>query len=187
VEPIDIHFNRAGDHEKIGPKVILVAVTRTTSLILVLSLSVTAPAQSSTAKSQASPSPDKSSSKQPDQSTDETRDPIERSDELKSKLTLGIYFTPGDRVYDLNLRHQCGPLTAWIAGFYDPKGNKLLRVGAQYDYKKGWLHLVPSIEVETTKGLSGSLYSELGILDALLISDCGYCRCGIALDCVAFD
>jgi hypothetical protein len=37
-----------------------------------------------------------------------------------------------------------------------------LRVGAEYDYKKGWLHLVPSIEIETNKAVGGSLYSELG-------------------------
>jgi hypothetical protein len=143
-------------------KIIRVVVARTIILILVLCFSVTASAQSSVATPQASPSPDKSSSKQPDQAKQEPRDPIESSDELKSKLTFGIYFTPGARIYDLNLRHQFGPLTAWIAGFYDPKSNKLLRVGAQYDYKKGWLHLVPSIEVETTKGVAGSLYSELG-------------------------
>jgi len=37
-----------------------------------------------------------------------------------------------------------------------------MRVGAQYDYKKGWLHLVPTLEVSTTRAMSGSLYSELG-------------------------
>jgi hypothetical protein len=100
--------------------------------------------------------------KQSDQSKQDTRDPIERSDEFKSKLTFGVYFTPGGQAYDLNLRHQFGPLTAWIAGFYDRKNAQLIRVGAQYDYKKAWFHFVPTIEVATTKGVSGSLYSELG-------------------------
>jgi hypothetical protein len=148
--------------DRIGPNVVLVVVTRTIFLILVLCFSLAATAQSSAANPQASPSPDKASSKETDQSEEETPDPIERSDKLKSKLTLGIYFTPGARLYDLNQRHKFGHVTAWIAGFYDPKSNKLLRVGAEYDYKKGWLHLVPSLEIETTKAVGGSLYSELG-------------------------
>jgi hypothetical protein len=148
---------------RIASNVIHAVVARTVFLILVLGISsLSVLAQATSTESQPSLSPDNSAAKQSDQSKQDTRDPIERSDEFKSKLTLGIYFTPGARIYDLNLRHQFGPLTAWIAGFYDPKSNKLLRVGAQYDYKKGWLHLVPSIEVETTKGVAGSLYSELG-------------------------
>ena len=126
------------------------------TLVLVLS-TLTAPAQQTSSNAQPSPSPDSSTAKQPD-----PRDPVERSDEFKSKLTFGIYFIPGERAYDLNLRHQFGQWTAWIAGFYDPKSNKLLRVGAQYDFKKGWLHLVPTLEVSTTRAMSGSLYSELG-------------------------
>jgi len=128
------------------------------AIFLVVTLgiaSLSAVAQTTSATPQPSPSPDSSAAKDP-------RDPVERSDEFKSKLTFGIYFTPGARVYDLNLRHQFGNLTAWIAGFYDPKSNKLMRVGAQYDYKKGWLHLVPTLEVSTTRAMSGSLYSELG-------------------------
>ena len=116
-------------------------------------------AQSSKPQAQASPSPDNPASEQPDQ---EKRDPIESADEFKSKLTLAIYFTRGNRAYDLNLRHQFGPFTAWIAGFYDPQSNKLIRVGAQYDYKKAWLHLTPSLEVATTGAMSGSLSSEIG-------------------------
>jgi hypothetical protein len=142
------------------------STARTALLIFVLALShLSAAAQSTSTRPQQPPSPNDSPSAKADEQSDqqdETRDPIERSDDLKSKLTLGIYFTPGARVYDLNLRHQFGQLTAWIAGFYDPKTNKLARVGAQYDYKKGWLHLVPSLEVETTKGVAGSLYSEMG-------------------------
>src|SRR3989442_13237642 len=109
-----------------------------------------------------SPTPDNPPFEKSEQSKREPSDPIENADEFKSKLTLGIYFTSGARAYDLNLRHQFGPLTAWIAGFYDPQNNKLIRVGAQYDYKKGWLHIVPSLEVSTTRAMAGSLSSELG-------------------------
>ena len=107
-------------------------------------------------------SPSEKSTEKPDSSEQTPTEPVAHADDLKSKLTLGIYFTPGARVYDLNLRHQFGPLTAWVAGFYDPKSNKLMRVGAQYDYKKSWFHFVPTLEASTTKALAGSLYSEFG-------------------------
>ena len=103
-----------------------------------------------------SASPDQSKQKKPD------RDPIENADEFKSKLTLGIYFVRGAQAYDLNLRHQFGRVTAWIAGYHDTNGNRLIRVGGQYDYHKRWFHFVPTGEIETTRGASMSLYSELG-------------------------
>jgi len=99
---------------------------------------------------------DQTDQKKPD------RDPIENADEFKSKLTLGIYFISGAQAYDLNLRRQFGPVTAWIAGYKDSNGNQLIRVGGQYDYHKRWFHFVPTGEIETTKGASLSLYSELG-------------------------
>ena len=144
-------------------RLIPINITRTLALFLVLFITgVAVRSQTPSGKRQPTPSPGDSLSSQPDQSGKELRDPIERSDEFKSKLTLGIYFTPGSRVYDLNLRHQFGPLTAWVAGFYDPSGTRLMRVGAQYDYKKAWFHLVPTLEVSTTKAVSANLYSELG-------------------------
>lgn len=150
-------------HVRTSATNVLAALARSTILVLAICFSLhVALAQSSKPSPQPSPSPDTSSTEPADQSKPE-RDPVENADEFKSKLTLGIYFTPGARVYDLNLRHQFGSsFTAWIAGFYDPKSNKLMRVGGQYDYKKGWLHLVPSLEVSTTKAMSGSLSSELG-------------------------
>ena len=132
----------------------LLAFNRTILFTFVLcSCTLVVLAQSTAVSPTPSPSPE---------SKTETRDPIERSDEFKSKLTFSVYFTNGERLYDLNLRHQFGPLTAWIAGFADPNGTKLIRVGAQYDYKKAWFHFVPTIEVATTKAVSASLYSELG-------------------------
>ena len=90
------------------------------------------------------------------------RDPIENADEFKSKLTFGVYFMRDSQAFDLNLRHQFGPVTAWIAGYRDSSRNQLVRVGAQYDYHKAWFHFVPTGEIETTRGASLSLYSELG-------------------------
>lgn len=145
-------------HRRAEKKLGLPLFVRVVFLSLGVALStLTASAQQTSATPQPSAASDSSTAKQPD-----SRDPVERSDEFKSKLTFGIYFTPGARAYDLNLRHQFGSWTAWIAGFYDPESNKLLRVGAQYDYKKRWLHLVPTLEVSTTRAMSGSLYSELG-------------------------
>src|SRR5258708_8919542 len=151
-------------HKRITATAFLALLARTIFFVLAVWFSHhTALAQSTQAKPQPSPCPDNSSSEQSEQPKQEPKDPVENADEYKSKLTFGIYFTPGARVYDLNMRHQFGSsLTAWIAGFYDPKGTKLIPIGGQYDYKKGWLHLVPSLEVETTRALSGSLYSELG-------------------------
>jgi len=148
--------------ERTSPRVFLISFFCGVLAIFVVCQSPQAGfAQSSRPKAQPSPSPD-SLSEQSDQTTEKHRDPVEDADEFKSKLTLGIYFTRGDRAYDLNLRHQFGPLTAWIAGFYDPNSTKLIRVGGQYDYKRGWLHLVPSLEVSTNRAMSGSLSSELG-------------------------
>jgi hypothetical protein len=101
---------------------------------------------------------DKSPSEQTDQSKQAPKEPIDRADELKSKLTLGIYFLSNARVYDINLRHRFGNVTAWIAGFYDPKGTKLARVGAQYDYKYKWIHVVPTTK-ELVDNLHGGEYS----------------------------
>ncbi|HMG76557.1 MAG TPA: hypothetical protein VK582_23980, partial [Pyrinomonadaceae bacterium] len=50
-----------------------------------------------------SPPPDQSSS---EPSKKEDRDPIEKADEYKSKLTFSTYFTRGNQAFDLNLRHQ---------------------------------------------------------------------------------
>jgi len=102
------------------------------------------------------------------------RDPVQSSDDYKSKLTFGVYFTKDSQAYDLNLRHQFGPnVTAWIAGYADSTGSELLRIGGQYDYHKKWFHFVPSGEIETTKGASLSLYSELGYKTIAMI---GYSR-----------
>jgi len=143
-------------------------VARTQVFCVVLLLTgVSALAQDTSMKPEPSPSPQPAQSETTKQ---DTRDPIERSDEFKSKLTLGIYFTKSGAAYDLNLRHQFGPLTAWIAGFYDRKSNRLVRVGAQYDYKKAWFHFVPTLEVATSKAVSASLYSEWGSGNTIFIA-----------------
>lgn len=119
------------------------------------------------------PSPPPSAS--PDQADQEKTkpDPVENADEFKSKLTFGVYLTKHGQAFDLNLRHQWGPFTAWIAGYHDTNSNKLIRVGGQYDFRKRWFHFVPSGEIETTKGASLSLSSELGYETIAIV---GYSR-----------
>jgi hypothetical protein len=145
-------------HEGIMEKALLRAFARTILLLLVLCFSIhAATAQSKT------PEPQPSPKASPEEPKEDPRDPVERSDEFKSKLTFGVYFTPHGQAYDLNLRHQFGQhVTAWIAGFHDSDGSKLIRIGGQYDYRKGWFHFVPTGEIETTKGASLSLSSEFG-------------------------
>lgn len=156
-------MNRVMIRERNEPTTFLPRLVYTILVMIVLGLSsLSALAQVSSTPPQPSPSPDSSATTQSETEKADLRDPIERSDEFKSKLTFATYVISGAQSYDLNLRHQFGPWTAWIAGFYDTQGTKLMRVGAQYDYKKGWLHLVPSVEVATTRALSGSLSAELG-------------------------
>src|SRR6266853_1103995 len=139
---------------------VVTALARTILVLVFLCASaVVFRPQSGGAKPKASPTPHEpgsvlSTTAQPELSKKEDRDPIEKADEYKSKLTFSTYFTSGNRAFDLNLRHQLGPFTVWIAGFYDPQTNKLLRTGIQYDYHKAWFHFVPSIEVATTKAVS---------------------------------
>ncbi len=166
----------------------LVLSVRSWTILFVLPICLVgfpAQAQSGTSKPEPSPSPDNSTfpslvnpvvdpTPQSDQGKKEDRDPIEKADEHKSKLTFSTYFTSGNRAFDLNLRHQLGPFTVWIAGFYDPQTNKLLRTGIQYDYRKAWFHFVPTIEVATTKAVSGSLSFELGSGKTIVLA--GYSR-----------
>ena len=149
----------------ISPKLIVLVVARALALFLVLIPLRVACAQSPSPTPNASPEAEK---KEP------ARDPVENADEFKSKLTFGIYFEKGIQAYDLNLRHQFGPsITAWIAGYADTNHNSLIRVGAQYDYRKRWFHFVPTGEIETTKGASLSLASELGYNTIAIV---GYSR-----------
>src|SRR5215510_7889581 len=146
-----------------SPALIVRRLVRAMALFVVL-----IPLVGSAQTPSSSPSPDQADKHEP------ARDPVENADEFKSKLTFGVYFEKGIQAYDLNLRHQFGPsVTAWIAGYADTNHNSLIRVGAQYDYRKKWFHFVPTGEIETTKGASLSLASELGYNTIAIV---GYSR-----------
>src|SRR5215471_11186384 len=81
--------------------------------------------------------------------------PVEKADELKSKVTFAVHFAGGDRSYDLNFRHQFGPVVAWVAGFFDPNGIKQARIGAEYDFQRKWLLFIPTLEVGSNGAVAG--------------------------------
>lgn len=107
-------------------------------------------------------SPGATAAQQADQTTQQQPAPVERADEKKSKLTFAVYLLSDDRNYDINFRHQFGHVVAWIAGFFDPKGESQARIGAEYDFQKKWLLFIPTVEVGSSGALAGSLYAELG-------------------------
>jgi len=100
---------------------------------------------------------------EPDQSGQQPQvPPIEQADQLTSKATFAIYFLPGERNYDVNLRHQFGQIGAWIGGLYATRGSSQGRVGVEYDFQHQWLLLIPTLQVATNGAVMGSVYSELG-------------------------
>ena len=106
--------------------------------------------------------PEIASAQQTDQSNQQSPAPVERADDKKNKLTFATYFLSDDRNFDINFRHQFGHVVAWIAGFYDPKGDSQARIGAEYDFQHKWLLIIPTMEVGSNGALAGSLYAELG-------------------------
>ncbi len=100
---------------------------------------------------------------EPDQSSQQPQPaPIERADELKSKVTFAVYYVPNEVTYDINFRHRFGSVFAWIGGFIDPKGGSQGRVGAEYDFQHEWLLIIPTLQVATNGAVLGTVYSELG-------------------------
>jgi hypothetical protein len=107
--------------------------------------------------------PSIASAQEPDQSSqDSDPPPIERADQLRSKLTYAVYYLPGDVSYDLNFRRRFGQVAAWIGAFIDPKGGSQRRIGAEYDFQHDWFLFIPTLQVNTSGGVMGSFDAELG-------------------------
>src|ERR1043166_9592682 len=103
------------------------------------------------------------SAQEPDQSSQQQEPtPIERADDLKTKVTFAVYYLPGEVTYDLNFRSQFGSAVAWVGAFIDPKGGSQGRIGAEYDYQHEWLLFIPSLQVNTIGAVMGSFYAEVG-------------------------
>jgi len=107
--------------------------------------------------------PSIASAQEPDQSSQQPAPtPIEHADDLKNKLTFAVYYLPGDVSYDLNFRHQFGQVASWLGAFIDPKGGSQGRIGVEYDFQHDWFLFIPTLQVNTSGGVMGSFYSELG-------------------------
>ena len=80
-----------------------------------------------------------------------------------NKLTVAYYdFSSGKTGMDLNLRHSFDSSTAWIGGYRQNDGFNQARVGFEYDYRRGWLALVPSAQAASHGFLGVTLYGEAG-------------------------
>jgi hypothetical protein len=78
------------------------------------------------------------------------------------KLTVGVYRADGASTTDLNVRYSAGDWTGWI-GWYGPQSEiRQSRAGIEYDLKRPWLVLVPSMQVASQSFVGGSVYSEVG-------------------------
>jgi hypothetical protein len=88
--------------------------------------------------------------------------PVERSDDLLWKATASAYLVSGHVSGDANLRRQVGPVFAWVGLFHDPGIDTVARVGAEYDWRRGPVLVVPTIVLATNGLQAGQLYAELG-------------------------
>jgi len=98
---------------------------------------------------------------------------VEKADDLAWKATASAYFLPRGPDWDVNLRHKLGDLTAWVGAFVDPHDNPIGRLGAEYDYQRKGLLVIPTLQVGTNGLLAGQIYGEVG---TTLYAILGYSR-----------
>jgi hypothetical protein len=89
--------------------------------------------------------------------------PAEKAPDPRNKLTVSYYdFSSGKEGVDINLRHTFKSSTAWLAGYHESDGFDQARVGYEYDYHKGWLAFVPSVQAASHGFVGATLYAEVG-------------------------
>ncbi len=88
--------------------------------------------------------------------------PVERADDLRNKLTASVYLLPSNQNYDLNVRHKFGAAVGWLGSFVDATGQGQARVGGEYDFQRGPVLVVPTLQIGSNGLVAGQLYSELG-------------------------
>jgi hypothetical protein len=98
----------------------------------------------------------------PAQPTTADTPPVQHADDLKTKVTFSVYGLSDDVNVDVNLRHQFGPVVAWVAGFYDHNGGSKARIGGEYDFQYKWLAITPSLEVGSNGAVAGSISTQMG-------------------------
>jgi hypothetical protein len=82
--------------------------------------------------------------------------------DYRGKVTVGVYRAAGESTTDLNVRYSAGDWTGWV-GWYGPQSDvRQSRAGIEYDLKRPWLVLVPSMQIASQSFVGGSMYSEVG-------------------------
>ena len=82
--------------------------------------------------------------------------------EYHGKLTVGAYAADDQVTTDLNVRYSRHAWTGWV-GWYGPRSDvRQSRAGIEYDLRRQWLVLVPSLQVASQSFVGGSVYSEVG-------------------------
>lgn len=80
-----------------------------------------------------------------------------------NKLTVAFYdFASGVTGEDANLRHTWPSSTAWGGVYRQSDGFTQVRLGYEYDYRRGWLTLIPSAQVATHGFAGATVYGEAG-------------------------
>jgi hypothetical protein len=81
----------------------------------------------------------------------------------RGKMTLGVYTTGGQPTVDVNARYSAGNWTGWL-GWYGPHSEigSQARAGLEYDMRRRWVLIIPSIQAASASFVGGSLYSEIG-------------------------
>jgi len=78
------------------------------------------------------------------------------------KLTVGLYDAGDVSSLDVNLRYSVGAWTGWVGDYRGDDHVRQSRGGVEYDLKRRWLFLAPSIQAASGRFVGGSMYSEVG-------------------------
>ena len=78
------------------------------------------------------------------------------------KLTVGLYDAGDVSSLDVNLRYSVGSWTGWVGDYRGDDHVRQSRGGVEYDLKRRWLFLAPSIQAASGRFVGGSMYSEVG-------------------------
>jgi hypothetical protein len=80
-----------------------------------------------------------------------------------NKLTVAYYaFSSGIEGVDVNLRHTFTRSTAWVGGYRQSDRFDQARGGYEYDYRRDWLAVVPSVQAASHGFVGVTLYGEAG-------------------------
>ena len=81
----------------------------------------------------------------------------------RGKMTFGVYAAGGKSTLDVNARYSAGDWTGWL-GWYGPHSEigSQARAGLEYDMRRRWVLIIPSIQAASASFVGGSLYSEIG-------------------------